>query len=318
MKFGFRENLILALLLLFAGIFFEFISDGMRFNLPQYPLNVVFVLVFISVIIFLHFKYYKHWLIIWFSNIPSAIIAIVMITILSLTPSLFLHGESANYEWYSFLSFSHIQNSLLFIILELYILAALGFVTLRKCNFMSSVDIGLFIFHLGLWIFLAAFITGASDLKQGEINLLKDGYPIDVLKLSNGDISRLPFAMKLIDLKLVSSKKNIKIFNDTLIENNNLKCNFNEQCIAFHASLEIMHENEASDTINILTNHPIHLEGWTFSLIGFDKSKGRLSSLCILKVIKDPWIFVVYIGGILMFLGISVYCIFNKKLSMIN
>ncbi len=61
----------------------------------------------------------------------------------------------------------------------------------------------------------------------------------------------------------------------------------------------------------IEVNKPMDVSGWKIYQLDFDKEKGRWSELSIFKLVKDPWLPVVYIGLIMVLCG--AVCLFFHK-----
>ena len=102
--------------------------------------------------------------------------------------------------------------------IAIHLLTTLGLATLKQEYLLKLKNSGYFIFHFGLWLFLVAEIIGSGDLKQGKMNLLKDNNLYDIAISAKGEISRLPFALKLVDFNMVSYNPRLTMRSDAPLE----------------------------------------------------------------------------------------------------
>lgn len=57
---------------------------------------------------------------------------------------------------------------------------------------------------------------------------------------------------------------------------------------------------------------PVSVNGWKVYLTSYDTDKGKWSETCVVELVKDPWLWAVYTGLIMMVIG-ALYLIFTGK-----
>jgi hypothetical protein len=80
----------------------------------------------------------------------------------------------------------------------------------------------------------------------------------------------------------------------------------------YSSVLEVITDSLKRDTLELGVNKPIIAGKWKIYQTGYDKSKGKWSSLSVLEVVKDPWLPLVYAGMILLLTG-SVFLFWKGK-----
>ncbi|BDD00304.1 cytochrome c biogenesis protein ResB [Persicobacter psychrovividus] len=70
-------------------------------------------------------------------------------------------------------------------------------------------------------------------------------------------------------------------------------------------------EQEAVEDL-VEVNHPISVGDWKIYQLSYDDSKGRWSNLSVVELVRDPWLWVVYIGVFMMIVGALYLFTLNK------
>jgi hypothetical protein len=71
----------------------------------------------------------------------------------------------------------------------------------------------------------------------------------------------------------------------------------------FSSKLIVYKDTLKADTVTIEVNKPYSVNGWKIYQQGYDENKGKWSTLSVLEVVNDPWLPIVYVGIVLLFMG---------------
>lgn len=159
-----------------------------------------------------------------------------------------------------------------FIAVVLLIIMSLGFTVIRDFEGKSAVP---FLSHFGLFLVLIGGLLGSTDVEDAHIQLFygqKEHMTID----SKGYLHPLPFEMELkaFDIDLYDDGASPKQFTSTLT----------------------IDGRDFSTSVN----HPCRYKGYRIYQSGYDMESGEYS---ILKVVRDPWLPLLAIGAVFMFIA---------------
>src|ERR1035437_2951216 len=97
-----------------------------RFILFHSPFNIIIIIINAAFLLFLHFKYRKHKVILWLADIPAAIISIIFFGGLCLIPLIITQDYNLTTGWYYLTGLSHIKDSYASFLIEINMLTVLG------------------------------------------------------------------------------------------------------------------------------------------------------------------------------------------------
>jgi len=126
--------------------------------------------------------------------------------------------------------------------------------------------------HFGLFTILFGGFFGAPDFVEGQILIGKES-PSQIAVSEKGNAFALPFEMTLKDFR-------IDYYED------------GESPRQFTSEISF-----GDRTLSTSVNHPCHYKGYSIYQADYDSAAMQYS---VLKVVKDPWIFFVYLGIILL------------------
>jgi hypothetical protein len=166
---GYTESFLIALGLMVTGFSIQLVT-GNSFQTFEYPVNIVIAVIFINLLIALHLFFGRTALVRWISGVPAAISAMSLMTfqvlILGFTP------QTDQYlGLISDLGFTQMITSWPFILAEIFLVASLGLVTLKRTIPFKKKNIGFIFNHAGLFIVLLGASLGAGDLQRYNMNL---------------------------------------------------------------------------------------------------------------------------------------------------
>jgi len=71
----------------------------------------------------------------------------------------------------------------------------------------------------------------------------------------------------------------------------------------YSSKIEIITNEDYSDTAEILVNKPINVKGYKLYQLSYDQRKGKHSTMSVIEAVKDPWLPLVYTGIIMVIAG---------------
>jgi len=171
LKLGYAEAFILSLILMFIGFTCEILVSGKGIGIPEFPFNLIALLIFTNLIAFTHIFLRNHRIIKWLSSVPVAVSAMSMLTVLILIMGMILQDDEKSANWMRIIGISHVASSIPFFICQIYLLFTLGLVIMKRFGPINKRNIGFTLNHLGLWITIAFASMGSGDLKRLTLNL---------------------------------------------------------------------------------------------------------------------------------------------------
>ena len=82
----------------------------------------------------------------------------------------------------------------------------------------------------------------------------------------------------------------------------------------FYSDVKLFEKGKDSSSRHLIeVNQPLAVAGWKVYQLSYDETMGKWSSLSILELVRDPWLWVVYVGCFLMILG-AVWVMFKGNI----
>lgn len=224
----YKESFVIALILFVLGIAVELITGDAKIIIPKFPTNLLIILLYSALIIFLQIVERENKIVQWLSSSPAAIVSIIYIlflsTLLGLTPqfptkeALMQHLQTTELsgKWILLykLGITNMTQSWLFFTGMVYVLTTLGFVTARRAYPFTKKNVGFFINHFGLYLVIIAGVAGVSDkqdffmvVQEGDSNTTQISYGKD------GKRYQMPFAVTLHDFQIEEYPPKLVYYN---------------------------------------------------------------------------------------------------------
>jgi hypothetical protein len=209
----YTESFIITINILVLGIAIEAIKGGTGATIPGFPVNIYFIVVFGALLTFLHVQYRERQLVRWLSSVPAAISAISIYSLLVLLLGFIPQDNLQPSTFLKLTGLSHVKNSWPFLLIQIYFLAILGMVTVRRAIPFKIKNIGFLLNHFGLWLTILAAGLSSSDLKRLSVTLTENGPAINMGVSDNGSKYELPFALRLLDFDIIEYNPKIGVFD---------------------------------------------------------------------------------------------------------
>lgn len=196
----YKESLLIALFVFLTGIVIELLTVSRGISVPRFPHNMFALMVYITTLMFLHIFYRKSFMVKWLTSIPAAISSVFLLSVIVLLLG-FLRQENQVGSFLTAIGFTHIKNSWVLIMAQLYVLTVLGLSILKRSTKLTRKNAGFLLNHTGLWIVIVAAGLGTGDLQRLKMELHQD----ETVWYAYDDQRRmyeLPFAVKLLDFNI--------------------------------------------------------------------------------------------------------------------
>ena len=165
MPWSFREGFIIIAGLATVGTIWQAFFPLFSFEVPAWPGNIILGLVFIGFLLAVHIFFRKSALVKWLSSIPAAVTSTALYCGVAILMGI-IPQQPTSSEIIQQLALNQIGQSWVFVLSNVYFLAALGLATLKRLIPFKQKNIGYLLNHAGLWIALTAAALGSSALQR--------------------------------------------------------------------------------------------------------------------------------------------------------
>jgi len=385
----YRESFLFTFFLLLTGILIEVITPAPGIHVSGFPYNMFALMIFITTLVFLRFFYRKSQLVKWLTSAPAAISSICLLSVVILLLGL-LRQENQPGSILTAIGFTHVKNSWILVLAQIYLLTVLGLVVFKRIARLNQRNIGFIINHAGLWIVIAAASLGTGDLQRMKMELHEGEtiwYAYDeqnrlyelpfAIKLQNFHIDEYPPKMTIVDSKTGKPIENLdsplpeiysekeayldnyhivvkdylptgwpfedrfvtsdktgappaakviianKLNNDTVsgwissgsfmvnpsylsLSENKVLAMTQPEPRKYQSYVKIYTKEDDPYEEVIEVNAAPQVNGWYLYQVSYDQNMGKWSKLSVLEIVRDPWLYIVYLG-IAMLLAGAVY-----------
>lgn len=225
-----------------------------------FPLNLLVSALWVLCLVWLR-KTYSHTAVMRFLHSPAATISAISLLMVSCL-------------WVGFSGDRSFVESIIFVIVLLYVQTVLFLITLRGWRRPDGVIRWRFTFlHLGLLLAVGAGFWGAPDSKEYRMRIYVDESSREAITLEAGRVA-LSYEISLLDVETEYSQDGIPSHYEALISVN------------------------GKSPVTLSVNHPYNVK------IGEDLYLASISEdSCVLQIVREPWRYFALAGIILMLAG---------------
>jgi len=200
-NWSYKEGFIISSGLFIAGLAIEWANGLLPLPALRFPSNLIFGMVYISLLILSYFLFEKSKWVGFMKSIPAAITSISFFALVALLMGSFLQAPKAD-GIIGILSLNKVTSSWYYLLANLYLLTALGMLVIDKLFNFKIKELGIFVSHLGLWIVIFAASLGSYEINRLEMNLQEGKMSFSAIDRQTGTTYEMPFAIKLKDFRL--------------------------------------------------------------------------------------------------------------------
>ena len=200
---GYVEGFYVAIGIALSGFLLQIVIGNLQLKSFQYPLNLIFGVLFISALFVCHLFFKKsatvRWLSSVYSTVPAISVLLSIVVILGIVPQFMPHASPHNiphnlaglFGWYQ------MTTSWTFIFISYFNLIILGFTILRRTRRKFTWrDIGFYLNHVGLFLAFMGGMLGSADVSRLRMNVAEGNVEWRAEDEHN-NIIELPIAIQL-------------------------------------------------------------------------------------------------------------------------
>jgi hypothetical protein len=218
---GFRDAALFAIVAILAGLGIEILTGGGGIDMPGWPFNLVFLIIFGALIFVVALLYREHPLISWLGGIPLGLSLIVGLALLSLVGGVLPQDNYPPDSIVALLRLNGMFSSWPFALVTLLFLFNLGLALVWKTIPFRVANLQFMLFHGGFWLALSCGLLGTTQLERLVVPLY-EGKASDVAYNREADKAiHLPFSIYLKEFRIEQYAPKFALYDprhDQLVE----------------------------------------------------------------------------------------------------
>ncbi len=259
----------------------------------------------------------------WFSGCAHSVALIVAILLLSiimgLTPQIAVGAESK-----IALGFDSMTSNWAFVILYAELIVVVGALIVKRLRHFKIKDFSFYINHIGVWLTLSASALGYADMER-YIMYVNEGETEWRVYDSDTNIKELPIAIKLNDFMveyypqqsiIVDTQSGEVVRNpsqDIILGEKYRRMMLSPEPRSFISDVEVYSQDGETIASTIEVNKPLRVGSWMIYQYGYDNVAGAASTYSSFELIYDKWLWMVYVGIIMMMVGSVAMIVEGRK-----
>lgn len=297
---GMKEGLLIITGLLSLGLMLQQFVGPVRWELTSWPVNIILLSVFLTMIVSMHLLRKKVYFFSWLSGFANAISALVFATLVTIVLGL-IEQKPAESD-------GNIMNHLLsawpFVLIYVWLTVSLGMTILRIGSQRWTRRTPAFMLnHLGLFVVITAATFGNADMQRLTMTVGNQALGYGPQDIAHDETSKTHKSMKL-DFAIL-----LKDFEIAYHTTDSIHLDRIPESYTSHVT--IFSEAEQVDTV-IKVNKPVNVNGWDIYQYGYGGfADDRTVGFSRLLLVRDPWLPWVY-AGIFMMLGGALTLFFTQ------
>ena len=194
---GYKESIAVTGGLSLVGFLLQATTGNFNFEMLQYPVGLLAILVVIGLTGLMVFRYRSPFFV-WFSGVPLSVSVIGAMLFFTLIMGLIPQHSDGHDHAHSLLGFETVTRSWPFVLLYSLLVINLSMVTARRLLNFQWRDYAFYLNHFGLLVVLISAGIGAADLRRYVMHVQEGETGWRVFS-DNGDVLELPIAIHLKD-----------------------------------------------------------------------------------------------------------------------
>lgn len=186
--------------LLVIGILLQMAVGAIDWNLFAYPVNVIVLVVYVIALIAMHLLRKRVYLFGWLSHYSAAVSALLWVVIMTVVMGLIRQAPSGHAS-VDLLGFSQMISSWPFVLLNFWMVTALGMTILRAGYPFKWSRLSFLLNHIGLFVALIAATLGNADMQRLQMTT-RVGNAEWRATDDKGHMIELPLAIELKDFTI--------------------------------------------------------------------------------------------------------------------
>jgi len=170
---GYAESFMISFGVLFIGFGLELVSAGTASALV-FPLNLILGASFLTLLVLAHFLFRKHRVYQFLSGVPMTIGLVSALSLLVILMGILPQVDSNQNGVIEQMGLNQMTSSYPFLLINLFLLVVLAFVSLRKTFPFKLKNWGFVCSHWGLWVIIFAAGLGSGDLRRLRMDVYEN------------------------------------------------------------------------------------------------------------------------------------------------
>ena len=282
---GYGASVAIVAGVVMVGFGIEAVGGGGELVPPQWPLNAVFLVLFMGWIVLL--SRMPGVFAAWLGSVPFALATMLAVGVLGAVGGTVPQGAGSAPAWTRSLGLDHVFSGTPFAIALLLFLTNLGVATCRRVYSLGWRAWFFSLNHLGIWITVACALFGAGDMIRARM-ILFEGRAEAMIVDGRGRAGYLPFGLFL-------QRFYVEPYGEASGRPGAPK--------RFSAEVTLLTRDKSFPNAVIEVNRPLRRDGWTLYLTNYELSPDGQTDQCLLEAVRDPWLPSVYLGIFLMLGG---------------
>ena len=221
----------------------------------------------------------------WVTGVPVAVCLISALCAMALIMGLTPQGAApvgGMAEVSARLGFNEMTSSWPFVLLYLALTVALGMVVARRLARFRLGNVGFYLNHAGLLLVLFAAGFGYADIERYMVRVdegetVRMGYDP-----ATGHPAGLPVEVTLHDFEMEVWPAE--------------QAGGRAQPRRFASTITVARDDGKAANGVAEVNRPMRFDGWMVYQSGYDSEAGAESAYSVFELVRDPWLWVVYVG----------------------
>jgi len=278
-----KEGFLIGGGLLVTGLVLQAAVGPVQWDLLAFPVNLVFLLVFLALLVTAWLLRRKVHLFEWMMHLNAAVPALCFVIALTILMGLIPQRENGGIPW-----LSRMLTFWPFVLSYVWMIAIVGLATINHLLRFRWREIPFLLNHLGLFLALVCGALGAPDTQRLHMTA-KEGETEWRATDETGAVHELDIAVEL---------------HDFIMEEYPLQPGARARVPKrFASDVTVYTKKGAVVPAVIEVNKPIVVEGWKLYQYDYDAEKGPDSEISVLELVRDPWLPFVHAGILMMIAG---------------
>lgn len=287
-------------LLAIAGMALHFFLGKVDASFLSYPWSVVVAINYLYILILLYSKSDQMKFVRRMYDRPAYLTSLASMLVLTLLFGLIRQDGSTEGLW-GLLGFTDMASSWIFVLFLLHFMTVVGLKAVEDVHRWKQRKWPAVVMHVSFFVLLASAMFGSGEKIRVRVTTALDE-PTRMGVTEDRRMYELPFTLTLREFILEEYPPQVVVVDgkEMVMPRREVK--------KFLSRVAVTDE-EGTEEVEILVNHPARIGAWRIYQSGYDSSRGKESTISVLLCVKDAWYPIIHIamwmimlGGILMFI----------------
>lgn len=218
---GFRDAALFTVTAILAGLGIEILTAGGGIDIPGWPFNLVFLILFGALIFAVGLVYRDNPVVSWLGGIPMGLSLIIGLALLSLVGGVVPQDKYPPDSLVSMLRLNGMFSSWPFAFVTLLFLFNLGLTLVWKTVPFRLANLQFMLFHGGFWLALSCGLLGSTQLERLAVPIYEGKGSNIAYDRKNERMITLPFSIYLKDFRIEQYVHQFSLYDpqhDQLVE----------------------------------------------------------------------------------------------------